>query len=76
MDIPQINVGHETMNTVDVSFCLLHDYLLAEIAVKFVKNKQDPMDILTWTYLKLEDEILIVTVMMCILELSQSVLFS
>ncbi|KAF9003722.1 Sec63-domain-containing protein [Hymenopellis radicata] len=29
---------------------LLHDYFLAEIAVKTIENKQDAMDILTWTY--------------------------
>ncbi|KAJ7125480.1 putative RNA helicase [Mycena crocata] len=28
----------------------LHDYFLAEIAVKTIENKQDAMDILTWTY--------------------------
>ncbi|KAK0430335.1 hypothetical protein EV421DRAFT_2025201 [Armillaria borealis] len=47
------------------------DYHLAdeepEIAIKPIENKQDAMDILTWTYLdglKLEGEILTVTVMM------------
>ncbi|KZT07923.1 putative RNA helicase [Laetiporus sulphureus 93-53] len=29
---------------------MLHDYFLAEIAVKTIENKQDAMDILTWTY--------------------------
>ncbi|KJA17891.1 hypothetical protein HYPSUDRAFT_205863 [Hypholoma sublateritium FD-334 SS-4] len=29
---------------------LLHDYFLAEIAVKTIENKQDAMDVLTWTY--------------------------
>ncbi|THH20310.1 hypothetical protein EW146_g1011 [Bondarzewia mesenterica] len=29
---------------------LLHDYFLAEIAVRTIENKQDAMDILTWTY--------------------------
>ncbi|KZP03584.1 Sec63-domain-containing protein, partial [Athelia psychrophila] len=29
---------------------LLHDYFLAEIAVKTIENKQDAMDILIWTY--------------------------
>ncbi|KAH9019679.1 Snrnp200 protein [Lactarius pseudohatsudake] len=29
---------------------LLHDYFLAEIAVKMIENKRDAMDILTWTY--------------------------
>ncbi|KAK0436333.1 uncharacterized protein EV420DRAFT_238908 [Desarmillaria tabescens] len=29
---------------------LLHDYFLAEIAVKTIENKQDAMDILTWIY--------------------------
>ncbi|KAF8555606.1 Sec63-domain-containing protein [Imleria badia] len=29
---------------------LLHDYFLAEIAVKTIENKQDAMDILTWSY--------------------------
>ncbi|KAF9010868.1 Sec63-domain-containing protein [Hymenopellis radicata] len=29
---------------------LLHDYFLAEIAVKTIENKQDTMDTLTWTY--------------------------
>ncbi|KDQ16775.1 hypothetical protein BOTBODRAFT_106485 [Botryobasidium botryosum FD-172 SS1] len=29
---------------------LLHDYFLAEISVKTIENKQDAMDILTWTY--------------------------
>ncbi|GAW10525.1 Sec63-domain-containing protein [Lentinula edodes] len=29
---------------------VLHDYFMAEIAVKTVENKQDAMDILTWTY--------------------------
>ncbi|KAH7919595.1 Sec63-domain-containing protein [Leucogyrophana mollusca] len=29
---------------------LLHDYFLAEIAVETIENKQDAMDILTWTY--------------------------
>ncbi|KAG8936165.1 DEIH-box ATPase [Tulasnella sp. 418] len=29
---------------------LLHDYFLSEIAVKTIENKQDAMDILTWTY--------------------------
>ncbi|KAH9477321.1 U5 small nuclear ribonucleoprotein 200 kDa helicase [Psilocybe cubensis] len=28
----------------------LHDYFLAEIAVKTIENKQDAMDVLTWTY--------------------------
>ncbi|KAK2463799.1 hypothetical protein APHAL10511_004197 [Amanita phalloides] len=28
----------------------LHDDFLAEIAVKTIENKQDAMDILTWTY--------------------------
>ncbi|PBK68812.1 hypothetical protein ARMSODRAFT_194236 [Armillaria solidipes] len=46
---------------------LLHYYFLAAITVRPIENKQDPMDILTWTYLdglKLEGEILTVTVMM------------
>ncbi|KAL4073668.1 putative RNA helicase [Scleroderma citrinum] len=29
---------------------LLHDYFLAEIAVKTIENKQEAMDILTWTF--------------------------
>ncbi|KAI0295524.1 hypothetical protein BC826DRAFT_1104264 [Russula brevipes] len=29
---------------------ILHDYFMAEIAVKTIENKQDAMDILTWTY--------------------------
>ncbi|KAG8908173.1 DEIH-box ATPase [Tulasnella sp. 403] len=29
---------------------LLHDYFLSEIAVKTIENKQDAMDILTWTF--------------------------
>jgi len=29
---------------------LLHDYFLAEVGVKTIENKQDAMDILTWTY--------------------------
>ncbi|KAG9310011.1 putative RNA helicase [Chiua virens] len=29
---------------------MLHDYFLAEIAVKTIENKQDAMDILTWSY--------------------------
>ncbi|KAL1662116.1 Sec63 Brl domain-containing protein [Schizophyllum commune] len=29
---------------------MIHDYFLAEIAVKTIENKQDAMDILTWTY--------------------------
>lgn len=29
---------------------MLHDFFLAEIAVKTIENKQDAMDILTWTY--------------------------
>ena len=29
---------------------MMHDYFLAEIAVKTIENKQDAMDILTWTY--------------------------
>ncbi|KIY72493.1 putative RNA helicase [Cylindrobasidium torrendii FP15055 ss-10] len=29
---------------------MLHDYFLAEIVVKTIENKQDAMDILTWTY--------------------------
>ncbi|CCL98051.1 uncharacterized protein FIBRA_00045 [Fibroporia radiculosa] len=29
---------------------MLHDYFLAEIGVKTIENKQDAMDILTWTY--------------------------
>ena len=29
---------------------MLHDYFLAEIAVKTIENKQDAMNILTWTY--------------------------
>ncbi|KAF8958632.1 hypothetical protein BDZ97DRAFT_1923530 [Flammula alnicola] len=29
---------------------LLHDYFLAEIAVKTMENKQDAMDVPTWTY--------------------------
>ncbi|PPQ67232.1 hypothetical protein CVT24_011551 [Panaeolus cyanescens] len=29
---------------------MLHDYFLAEIAVKTIENKQDAMDVLTWTY--------------------------
>ncbi|KAH6906126.1 Sec63 Brl domain-containing protein [Coprinopsis sp. MPI-PUGE-AT-0042] len=29
---------------------MLHDYFLAEIAVKTIENKQDAMDLLTWTY--------------------------
>ncbi|OCH86010.1 putative RNA helicase [Obba rivulosa] len=29
---------------------MLHDYFLAEIAVRTIENKQDAMDILTWTY--------------------------
>ncbi|KAJ4471946.1 Sec63-domain-containing protein [Lentinula lateritia] len=29
---------------------VLHDYFMAEIAVKTIENKQDAMDILTWTY--------------------------
>ncbi|KAF8320257.1 Sec63-domain-containing protein [Clavulina sp. PMI_390] len=29
---------------------MIHDYFLSEIAVKTVENKQDAMDILTWTY--------------------------
>jgi pre-mRNA-splicing helicase BRR2 len=28
----------------------MHDYFLAEIAVKTIENKQDAMDVLTWTY--------------------------
>ncbi|KZV62423.1 Sec63-domain-containing protein [Peniophora sp. CONT] len=29
---------------------MMHDYFLAEIAVKTIENKQDAMDILAWTY--------------------------
>ncbi|KAF9504269.1 hypothetical protein BS47DRAFT_1355400 [Hydnum rufescens UP504] len=29
---------------------MIHDYFLSEIAVKTIENKQDAMDILTWTY--------------------------
>ncbi|TFK21393.1 Sec63-domain-containing protein [Coprinopsis marcescibilis] len=29
---------------------MLHDYFLAEVAVKTIENKQDAMDLLTWTY--------------------------
>ncbi|THU83979.1 hypothetical protein K435DRAFT_870774 [Dendrothele bispora CBS 962.96] len=36
---------------------MLHDYFLAEIAVKTIENKQDAMDILTWTKcISIEDE--------------------
>ncbi|KAG9017453.1 DEIH-box ATPase [Tulasnella sp. JGI-2019a] len=29
---------------------LMHDYFLSEVAVKTIENKQDAMDILTWTF--------------------------